>query len=161
MKVDGLRMQTSRFEVPIDRDRLRDELARYRKDPSRCNSGEWVDAGFAKDWYEAASTWRLESATLPFAVATLRLGELGWLFHPAELFSFYGLKIRHGSPTPHTLLVGYTDGIIGYLPDPSGFKAGIYGAVVVPKILDLPPFRPDAAAEFAARAVDLMGRTLA
>ena len=161
VKADGLQMQTARFEVPIDADRLRDELDRYRKDPSQCTTGEWVDAGFAKEWFAAASKWKLDAKSLPFSVSTLRLGEVGWLFHPAELFSFYGLTIRHRSPTPHTLLVGYTDGIIGYLPDPSGFKAGIYEAVVVPKILDLPPFRPDAAAEFAARAVDLMGRTLA
>ena len=102
----------------------RDELDRYRKDPSKCTSGEWVDAGFAKEWFEAASKWQLDAKTLSFSVSTLRLGEVGWLFHPAELFSFYGLTIRHRSPTPHTLLVGYTDGIIGYLPDPSGYKGG-------------------------------------
>jgi hypothetical protein len=153
-------MQATRFAVTIDHDRLRDDLARYRKDPSRCNSGEWVDAGFAKEWYEAASKWKLESRTLAFPVSTLRLGELGWLFHPGELFSFYGLKSRHASPTPHTLVVGYTDEIIGYLSDPEGLKAGIYEAVVVPRILDLPPFAPTAAADFTAQSLDLVGKNL-
>ncbi len=161
VKADGLRMETARFEVPVDRDRLRDELARYRADPGKCVSGEWVDARFAKDWYEAASRWRLESKTLPFSVSTLRLGEVGWLFHPGELFSFYGLKVRHRSPAPHTLVVGYTDGIIGYLCDPAGYAAGIYEAVVVPKILDLPPFAPAAAAEFTDQALDLIAKRLA
>ena len=84
VKADGLRMQTARFEVPIDADRLRDELDRYRKDPSKCTSGEWVDAGFAKEWFEAASKWKLDAKSLPFFVSTLRLGEVGWLFHPAD-----------------------------------------------------------------------------
>lgn len=161
VKVDGLRMQAARFEVPIDLDRLRGDLARYRKDPDRCTTGEWVDAGFAKEWHEAASKWKPDSRTLAFPVSTLRLGELGWFFHPTELFSFYGLKIRQASPTPHTLLVGYTDGIIGYLSDPEGYKAGIYEAVVVPKILDLPPFAPTAAADFTGQALNLVAKNLA
>lgn len=161
LEVDSLRMQVSRVEIPTDRARLEADLERYRKAPEQCVSGEWVDAGFAKDWYEAASRWPVGSGSLSAPVATLRLGELGWIFHPAELFSYYGLSLRHRSPSPHTLVVGYTDGIVGYLGDPAGYRAGIYEAVVVPKILDLPPFTPDAAAEFTRRLTALAEKNLA
>ncbi len=85
----------------------------------------------------------------------MRLGELGWVFHPAELFSYYGLAIRHRSPLPHTLVVGYADGIIGYLADPTRYKENGYEASVVPKILDLPPFTPTAARAFTDDVVKL------
>ena len=64
------------------------------------------------------------------------------VFHPAELYSYYGLAIRRDSPLADTLVVGYTDGMIGYLPDPEAYRAGEYSAVIVPKILDYPPFAP-------------------
>jgi len=58
-------------------------------------------------------------------------------------------------------VVGYTDGLIGYLGDPAAYQAGLYEAVVVPKILGLPPFTPEAAGEFTQQAVDLVRRNFA
>jgi len=78
------------------------------------------------------------------------------LFHGAELYSFYGLKIRLDSPFLVTLAVGYTDDLIGYLPDPNAYKAREYAAVVVPKILELAPFTPGAAVEFTTAATALL-----
>ena len=52
----------------------------------------------------------------------LRLGELALLFHSSELYSYYGLRIRRDSPFKKTLVVGYTDDIIGYLVDPLRMK---------------------------------------
>jgi hypothetical protein len=70
--------------------------------------------------------------------------------------SFSGIA---SPPLPHTLVVGYTDTIIGYLPDPSAYAAGLYEATVVPKILDLPPFTPDAARAFTTQATALTAKT--
>ena len=53
-------------------------------------------------------------------------------------------------------MVGYADDTIGYLPDPNAYKAREYAAVVVPKILDYPPFTPTAAREFTASGVELL-----
>jgi hypothetical protein len=46
--------------------------------------------------------------------------------------------------------------LIGYLPDPAAFSTGEYAALVVPKILDYPPFTPTAAAEMSRAAVELL-----
>ena len=78
------------------------------------------------------------------------------LFHGAELYSYYGLKIRLDSPFPATLAVGYTDDLIGYLPDSNAYKAREYAAIVVPKILDFAPFTPHAAVEFTAAATAML-----
>jgi hypothetical protein len=155
IKVDTLVARGGEVPVALDVAAVKDQLERYRKDPKACETGEWVDAGFARAWFEAASKWDLSATAHPTGVSAMRLGELGWVFHPAELFSYYGLAIRHRSPLPHTLVVGYADGIIGYLADPNRYKENGYEASVVPKILDLPPFTPTAARAFTEDVVKL------
>ena len=86
----------------------------------------------------------------------MRLGGVGLLFHPAELYSYYGLAIRRDSPFEDTLVVAYADGLIGYLPDPKAYAASEYSAIVVPKILDYPPFTTAAAEEMKTAAVAML-----
>lgn len=156
VKVDRLRVETATVPLPLDIDLFKHQIEQYRADPSKCAGGPWVDAGFAADWAKGAAKWDLNKKTLPIAVSALAVGPVGLVFHPAELYSYYGLAIRRDSPFDHTLVVGYTDDIIGYLPDPKAYQAGEYAAVVVPKILDLPPFTPQAAGNLAAEAGNLL-----
>ena len=156
VKVDRLRMQNAVVPLPLDIELFKQQIEQYRKDPSKCNRGPWVDAGFAADWAKGAARWDLKQTTLPIGISALGLGDVGLVFHPAELYSFYGLAIRRSSPFQHTLVVGYTDDIIGYLPDPNAYKAGEYAAIVVPKIIDLPPFTPQAAERMAEEAGKLL-----
>jgi len=74
---------------------------------------------------------------------------------------YYGLAIQRGSPFANTIVVGYADGLIGYLADPQAYKAGEYAAIVVPKILDFPPFTPTAATEMTTAAIDLLKQVAA
>ena len=153
---NAIRLIQSETKVPLDALELKKQLDVYRADPSVCIKGEWVDAGFAKDWFEHAVKWKLKKGSVSTPMTGLRLGEVALLFHGAELYSFYGLKIRLDSPFLVTLAVGYTDDLIGYLPDPNAYKAREYAAVVVPKILELAPFTPGAAVEFTAAATALL-----
>ena len=155
VKVGSLVVKTGSVDVPLDIPEVKLQMEQYRKDPAACASGVWVDAGFAKDWFDAASKWDLKRTALPTEISAMRIGELGMVFHPAELFSVYGLEIRHRSPLPNTIVVGYTDGIIGYVADPNRYKEHGYEAAVVPKILDIPPFTPTAGREFTKGAVKL------
>ena len=156
VKVDRLQTASQQFQVPLDMTLFKSWLDAYRKDPSACQSGRWVDAGFAKDWFESNSQRDLGKTHLPCVLSAMQLGEVGLVFHPAELYSYYGLAIRRDSPFENTLVVGYTDGIIGYLPDPAAYAAGEYAAITVPKILDYPPFTPAAAAEMSRAAVGML-----
>ena len=156
IKVDRLQTASRQFDVPLDMALFKSWLDSYRSDPSACQSGPWVDAGFAKDWFEANSQRDLGSSHLPCALSAMQLGEVGLVFHPAELYSYYGLAIRRDSPFDNTLVVGYADGIIGYLPDPASYAAGEYAAITVPKILDYPPFTPAAAGEMSRAAVGML-----
>jgi neutral/alkaline ceramidase-like enzyme len=158
VEVDAMRLAMTEMKMPLNIARLKDQLEQYRKDPSQCTKGEWVDAGFAKDWFASASKWKTNRDQLNTPMTAMRLGGLGLLFHSAELYSFYGLAIRRDSPFPNTLVVGYSDDFIGYVPDPTAHKNNEYAAVVVPKLLDLPPFAPEAGRQLAAEAVKLLSK---
>lgn len=158
VKVDGLRVVVEPSRMPLDMDLFKTWLAQYRENPDACRSGTWVDAGFAAAWFESASKQDLNQTHLPITLAGIGMGELALVFHPAELYSYYGLAIRRASPVPNTLVVGYADGMIGYAPDVNGYKNNEYAAVVVPKILDFPPFIPTATQEMTAALLGVLGK---
>ena len=120
-----------------------------------------MDAGFAADWYQGSLQRDVSQTHLPVPLSAMQLGDVGMLFHPSELYSCYGLMIRRDSPLPDTLVVGIADGEIGYLPDPNAYQAREYSAIVVPKILDLPPFTPTAARELTAAAIAMLNKIVA
>jgi hypothetical protein len=155
------RLHTGQVPLPFDLQLFQQWLDEYRGDPSKCSSGPWVDARFAEDWYRGSRQRDLTQTHLPVSLSAWQLGDVGLLFHPAELYSCYGLEIRRDSPFPDTLVLGYADDIIGYLPDPQAYQDGEYSAITVPKILDLPPFQPTAARELTAAAVSALHKLVA
>jgi hypothetical protein len=161
VRVDSLESQTQEFSVPFNKVMFKEWLARYRQDPSKCASGVWVDVSFARDWFEANKKRNPSQTGLTITLSAIRIGSLGLVFHPAELYSYYGLAIQRGSPFASTIVVGYADGLIGYLTDPQAYKAGEYAAIVVPKILNFPPFTPTAANEMTTAAIDLLKKVAA
>ncbi len=158
--VTTLRSQTTYHGVALDMELFTAWLTRYRDEPAKCASGEWVDAGFAKDWYEGNVQRRPDQKELPVVISAMQIGNVGLVFHPSELYSYYGLAIQRSSPLPETIVVGYTDGLIGYLTDPAAYRTGEYAAVTVPKILDFPPFTPTAAAQLTEAVGQLLKRTV-
>jgi neutral/alkaline ceramidase-like enzyme len=153
VRVDELRIDAQQCPLPLDMELFGQWLAAYREDPSKCASGPWVDARFAKAWFEDSSRRDMTQTHTKVPLTAMQLGEVGLLFHPSELYSCYGLTIRRDSPFENTLVIGYADDVIGYLPDPTAYEAGEYSAITVPKIIDLPPFVPTAARELVAKAV--------
>ncbi|MCF6286643.1 MAG: neutral/alkaline non-lysosomal ceramidase N-terminal domain-containing protein [Candidatus Hydrogenedentes bacterium] len=150
--VDVLRSETTIFQMSLDLENYRNWLATYKADPTACASGNWVDAGFAKEWYEANANRKWAAPKYPASISAVQLGSVGLAFQPSELFSFYGIKARHNSPFDHTLVTGYTDGFIGYVADPKSFNkgdGGQYAAMTVPMILDIPPYTPEAGRELS------------
>ena len=56
----------------------------------------------------------------------LRIGELGIVAVPCEVFAEIGLEIRKKSPFKHTFVIGLANGYNGYLPTPEQHKLGGY-----------------------------------
>lgn len=149
IEVDALASHRRTFGIPFDMPLFTKWLQQYKDDPAKCVGGQWVDARFAKAWYEDNADRDLKQTTLDRTISSIKLGPLAMVFHPTELYSYYGLSIRQRSAAADTLVVGYTDGLTGYLADPTAYATGDYGAFTVPKILDYPPFTPNAASLLA------------
>ena len=96
----------------------------------------------------------MTQTTVPLSV--MQLGALAVVLHPAELYSSYGLMIQRDSPLANTLVVGYTDDLVGYLPDPTAYHTGEYSAITVPKIIGLPPFTLTAGRLLTKAAVTIL-----
>lgn len=161
IEVDRLHAVSDTLALPLDLERYRQWLKQYEEHPGECTSGVWVDEGFAKAWYEANADRNWTDTTYAAPASAVRIGNVGLAFHPSELFSYYGLHIRHASPFAHTLVTGYTDGSIGYVTDPAAYRegdGGLYAAVTVPKIIDIPPFTPKAGRELAGGMRLLLAR---
>ena len=81
------------------------------------------------------------------------------MFHPAELYTVYGLEIQRDSPFQKTLVVGYADGYVGYVPDKNAYLRKEYAAAKVPRILNYPPFQPDVGTVLSVAARALLRRS--
>lgn len=154
--VEEIRVVTREHELEFDMERFQKQLETYRSNPAACTKGEWVDAGFAQDWFESASKWKMSRKSYRAPISVMHLGELPIVFHPAELYSVYGLTIRRDSPAENTIVVGYCDDMVGYVTDPKAYENNEYAAIVVPKILGWPPFKPDTGRKLAAALVSLL-----
>ncbi|QOC92294.1 hypothetical protein [Micromonospora craniellae] len=64
--------------------------------------------------------------TIDVEVQGIRIGDLALLGIPAELFVEIGLRIRAGSPFRTTLVSGYTNGVLFYVPTAAAFEQGGY-----------------------------------
>jgi neutral ceramidase len=157
VNVNEIRQVTGTFHAPLDIEFHKQQLAQYRADPTQCTNGPWVDAGFAREWYEVASKWDLERTSYATPISALRLGDIALFFHPGELYSVYGLTLRRDSTFRDTLVIGYVDDLIGYVPDPKAYAGRPeYSAVVVPKIMSLPCYKPEVGRALTAAGLDLL-----
>jgi neutral ceramidase len=87
--------------------------------------------------------------TIDAEISAIRCGDCAIAFVPAELFSSLGRTIKDESPFPHTMVVGYTDGMLWYVPTRSAFAEGGYevedacrvapgaGELIVTRVLEL------------------------
>jgi neutral ceramidase len=100
----------------------------------------------------------LKQTTLPITLSAVRIGDVVLLFHPAELYSYYGLAMQRDSHLKHIFVIGYADGYVGYVTDPKAYERSEYAASMVPTILNYPPFTATAGREMAHEAIKLRQR---
>lgn len=61
-------------------------------------------------------------------VQVMRLGQATLLALPVELFVEYQLRLKQEGPLPHSLLIGYANSYLGYVPTPEALQQGGYEA---------------------------------
>ena len=58
-----------------------------------------------------------------------------------ELFSSIGREVNAGSPFRQTIVVGYANGVVGYIPDEESFQLSTYEAAEAYKYYYVFPFK--------------------
>ena len=78
------------------------------------------------DWAEKVweAVERNEPVTRELVVWSLRVDRVGIVAVNGEPFAELALEVKHRSPLPHTLFLGYSNGCLGYLPTPEAFDEG-------------------------------------
>ena len=101
-------------------------------------------ARFAVEWTDQIL---LDLDTRPESLETevqaLRVGDLYFAAHAAELFSTLGLNLRRRWGHDDLFVLGYSNGVIGYLPDAHDITRRGYGAYTSPKCTGQFPFTVD------------------
>ena len=59
-------------------------------------------------------------------IQAIRIGDVGLVGVPGELFVEIGLAIKAASPAPLTAIVGYANDWQGYFPTPGAYEEGEY-----------------------------------
>ncbi|HLW49202.1 MAG TPA: hypothetical protein VKW09_15745 [bacterium] len=77
---------------------------------------------------EAALEWAAhrQGPSETAEVQALAAGDLALIALPGEFFAESGLRLRDRSPFPHTVVIGYANGCLGYVPPASAFEEGGY-----------------------------------
>ena len=75
---------------------------------------------------------------MPLEVQALRIGDVGAAGLGAEAFHALGLALRDGSPARHTVVCGYANGLVGYLPTAEAHRQGGYEVDVAPYLYRMP-----------------------
>jgi len=131
-------------------DELRGMMRSYRKDLNEARRSkdrvrENVTTAML-NWAERAikmARSRKTSFMQPFEMSALRIGDVAIIGLSGEVFVEYALSIRSSSPFKETLVLGYTNGCIGYVPTSSAYEEGGYEVDVAYKYYGTLMLAPD------------------
>ena len=85
------------------------------------------------EYFEEATVKRVEDYELDGEIAdvpvqVMRFGEMMIVGLPGEIFTKWGMEIKHWSPTPWTIVVELANDSLGYIPTTDQAMRGGYGA---------------------------------
>jgi len=77
---------------------------------------------------EALESWTTGKPmpSVNMEIQAWRIGDIGMVFVPGEVFDEIGTYIKQHSPFHHTFFVGYANGNVGYVPTPKAYVEGGY-----------------------------------
>jgi hypothetical protein len=105
------------------------EAERQRLIDSGASSGSlwWCEHRLqrAQAMLESVESGRPQSP-VPAEISAFRIGPLAAVTVPGELFTEIGMRIKAASPFPATVIAGYSNGSIGYVPTVEAYPEGGY-----------------------------------
>jgi hypothetical protein len=99
---------------------------------------------FAVEWTDLIlPEFESRAEVLETEIQALRIGDVWIAANPSELFTTLGLDLRHRWPGKDLLMLSYSNGSTGYLPDALEIERRGYAAIQSPKFTGQFPFIPE------------------
>jgi hypothetical protein len=119
------------LSLPPPKNQLESDLDELLPEYERATKrGEHVPGIWAKIVWTREMLERIETDTvkthLDAEIQAIRIGELGIVSLPGEVFVELGLHAKRHSPFDRTMIGGYTNGNMGYIPTSVAFDEGGY-----------------------------------
>ncbi len=143
-------------ELVREAERCRSDLKRYESDPEKLKRS--AEASYLK-WTEDAIALLDDPsgpAFLDFPVQAVRIGDGVIVGLPGEIFVEYALEIRSRSPFDPTMVLGYTNGVIGYVPTREAYGEGGYEVDTAYKFYGVQMISPESEEIITAGVEDLL-----
>lgn len=126
------------------------EMERYRRrflNRPRGRSGVSLDRSWLTYLEDLSRAQHIQNfpPALSVQVQAVRVGKGVLVAIPAELFCEIGQRIKKSSPFKETMIIGYANGLVGYIPTEDKFGKTGYASTKGPFIYGFPPFAPDVA----------------
>lgn len=129
--VEGSRITLSREKVRLKRLKISEDqrqwaeevLRKAREQPARGQVDGLPDEHYAR---VRSQMYRNQDEDDFAEVAALRIGDLGVVTLPGEMFCEFGLQIKKQSPAKHTLVIELANDALGYFPTREAFDQGGY-----------------------------------
>ena len=114
---------------------------------------------FAVEWTDLILP-DLESRaeTLLAEIQAIRIGDVYLAANPSELFTALGLAVRKQLPQKDLLMLSYSNGSIGYLPDAHDVQSKSYAALQSPKFTGQFPFTERSGESMVEGLLDAISR---
>ncbi len=116
---------------PPTQEVLRDELPRLEAELRAAKRRGEHNAGLkAQVFWRREMLRRIRTNSVKEAIRAeiqaIRIGDMGVVGLPGEVFVEIGLSLKHRSPFNHTIVSGYTNDNVGYIPTARAFEEGGY-----------------------------------
>lgn len=117
-------------------------------------------ARFAVEWTDQAlPDLDTRPEKLETEVQAIRVGDVYFAAHGAELFSTLGLDLRRRWPHDDLFVLGYSNGSIGYMPDDFDIARRGYGAYTSPKCTGQFPFTVESGPALIGGLIEVLRQT--
>jgi hypothetical protein len=123
---DDLVLDSRLVELRLPMRRIPEELLDWAREVQATpDLQNIVDDAYATMAFDLREEVR-HSPTFPGMVQVLRIGDVGVVMLPGEVFVEYGLDIKLDSPAARTFVVELANGVVGYIPTKDAFLGGGY-----------------------------------
>ena len=123
---DEVKLDSRLVEVQLPLRRIPDPLLDWARQVQQTPELQnIVDSAYAEMAFELREEVR-RTPTFPGVIQALRVGDVGVVLLPGEVFVQFGLDIKLNSPARRTFVVELSNGVVGYVPTKEAFAGGGY-----------------------------------